>query len=126
MRRVGICEERGSGIDKVIFAAEAYRLPPPDFEETQRHTKATLFAPKKLNEMTKGERIRACYQHACLEWVSNRAVTNTTLRKRLGISDDNYPAASAIIGESLKSRLIKPHDPESRSRRHARYVPFWA
>ena len=29
MRRVGICEERGSGIDKVVFQVELYQLPAP-------------------------------------------------------------------------------------------------
>ena len=32
MRRMNICEERGSGIDKVIFQVELYQLPPPDLE----------------------------------------------------------------------------------------------
>jgi ATP-dependent DNA helicase RecG len=36
MRRVGICEERGSGIDKVIAHVELYQLPPPDFTVTDR------------------------------------------------------------------------------------------
>lgn len=31
MRRLGICEEKGSGVDKVIQAAEGYQLPAPDF-----------------------------------------------------------------------------------------------
>jgi len=30
MRRLGICEEKGSGIDKVIFYNEMYQLPAPD------------------------------------------------------------------------------------------------
>ena len=31
MRRINICEERGSGIDKVIHAVEIFQLPPPSF-----------------------------------------------------------------------------------------------
>jgi ATP-dependent DNA helicase RecG len=31
MRRMGICEEKSSGIDKVIHAVEGYQLPAPDF-----------------------------------------------------------------------------------------------
>ncbi len=31
MRRLNICEERGSGIDKVINWIEVFQLPPPDF-----------------------------------------------------------------------------------------------
>src|SRR5437867_12920497 len=29
MRRIGICEERGSGWDKVVFQTELYQLPAP-------------------------------------------------------------------------------------------------
>ena len=36
MRRMGICEEKSSGIDKVIHAAEVYQLPAPDFRAGYR------------------------------------------------------------------------------------------
>jgi predicted HTH transcriptional regulator len=126
MRRISICEERGSGIDKVVFQVELFQLPPPDFAVTGDHTRATLFAYKKLAEMDRTERIRACYQHACLCWVSNQLMTNATLRRRFAITDDNYPMASRIIGDTIEVGLIRPFDPENRSRKHARYLPFWA
>ncbi len=126
MRRINICEERGSGIDKVIFAVEFYQLPAPDFIVSRQHTKAVLYAQKKLAEMDKGSRIRACYQHACLRYVSNDFMTNTTLRKRLSISSKNYPMASRIIADTLEADLIKKHDPESTSKKLSKYVPFWA
>jgi ATP-dependent DNA helicase RecG len=31
MRRLRICEEKGSGIDKVLQTVEVYQLPAPDF-----------------------------------------------------------------------------------------------
>ncbi|TWT45361.1 Divergent AAA domain protein [Phycisphaerae bacterium RAS1] len=125
MRRINVCEERGSGIDKVIAQVELFQLPPPDFSVVGDHTRAVLFAYKKLAQMDKLERIRACYQHACLCWVSNQNMTNATLRKRFAISDENYPAASRIIADAVEAGLIKPFDPDNRSRKHARYVPFW-
>ena len=125
MRRINICEERGSGIDKVIFQVELFQLPPPDFAVVGQHTKAVLFAYKKIAGMDKQERIRACYQHACLCWVSIQRMTNATLRKRFAISDENYPIASRIIADTIDAGLIKPFDPGSKSRKHARYVPFW-
>lgn len=51
MRRLNICEERGSGIDKVIFQVEMFQLPAPDFQVTSNHTKAILYAPKDLAGM---------------------------------------------------------------------------
>jgi predicted HTH transcriptional regulator len=126
MRRVNICEERGSGIDKVIFQVEVFQLPPPDFIESEQHTRAILFAHKKFTEMDKYDRIRACYQHACLRYVSNERMTNSSLRERFGIDDKNYATASRIIAETIEAELIRRSDPESKSKKHAKYVPFWA
>jgi len=126
MRRLNICEERGSGIDKVISLIELFQLPAPEFLATQKHTKAFLFAPQSMAQMDAKDRIRACYQHACLQWVSNRQMTNSSLRKRFGIEDRNYPMASRILSDTLKSGLIRPFDAESTSKKQAKYVPFWA
>jgi predicted HTH transcriptional regulator len=127
MRRLGICEERGSGIDKVIASIEMFQLPPPDFRTDQTHTRVVLFAHRGLGRMDRDERIRACYQHACLNWVTGgKATTNETLRKRFSIEDRNYPVASRIIAETIKAKLLKPQDPENKSRKHAKYLPFWA
>ena len=70
--------------------------------------------------------IRACYQHACLRYVSNDQMTNTSLRKRFSIEDKNYSVASRIIADTMNAALVKPHEPENASRKHAKYVPFWA
>jgi len=126
MRRFNICEERGSGIDRVVGLAEAFQLPAPEFIVTQEHTIAILYAPRSLTEMTREDRIRATYQHACLQWVAKTQLTNASLRQRFGISDGNSAMASRIIGETVNASLIKLHDPENTSRRHARYVPYWA
>lgn len=126
MRRLGICEERGSGIDKVIFHIEAFQLPPPDFRTDTTHTRVVLFAHQDLVSMDKLDRVRACYQHCCLLYVSNQLMTNSTLRKRFQIAEADYPVASRIIRDAIAAGLIRPDDPESKSRKHARYVPFWA
>ena len=126
MRRIHVCEERGSGIDKVIDAVEVFQLPAPDFSVTHQHTRAVLYAYKKLNDMSRADRIRACYQHAGLQYVSNNQMTNASLRRRFSIKDENYSIASRIIAEALAAGVIKPYDPDNRSRKHARYVPFWA
>jgi predicted HTH transcriptional regulator len=126
MRRLNICEERGSGIDKVIFQVELFQLPGPDFLVTESHTKVVLYAYKKLSRMDKNDKIRACYQHACLRYVSNEQMTNTSLRERFKIEEKNYAVASRVIADTIKAKLVKPYDPESKSRKHARYVPFWA
>jgi predicted HTH transcriptional regulator len=60
MRRFRICEERGSGIDKVVSQVELYQLPAPLFEAPEGFTRTTLFAHKALSAMDKAERVRAC------------------------------------------------------------------
>lgn len=119
MRRMNVCEERGSGIDKVIFHVEMFQLLAPDFRVAGDSTVAILYGPRKFSQMTRVERVRACYQHACLLYVSGKRMSNASLRKRLGIKDSNYPLASRIIKETIGAQLIKPHG------EGATYVPFW-
>jgi predicted HTH transcriptional regulator len=126
MRRINICEERGSGIDKVVSAVETFQLPPPDFRISHDNTIAVLYADRPLSQMTNEERIRACYQHACLQYVSNDRMTNSSLRKRFAIDERNYSIASRIIADTIKAKMIKLFDPESSSKKHASYVPIWA
>lgn len=125
MRRLNICEERGSGIDKVIFECEYYQLPAPKIIEGDDYTRVTLFAHKTLRQMDKEDKIRACYLHASLKYVSGEYMTNQSLRQRFGINEKNYSMASRIIAEGIKSGLIKDYDPESNSKKHAKYIPFW-
>lgn len=126
MRRIGICEEKGSGIDKVIFNVELYQLPAPDFETMEKHTRVKLFAFAELNQMDKNDKIRACYQHACLRYVSNEKMTNQSLRDRFKIEEKNSAIASRIIRDTIEAKLIKEDDPDSNSRKYAKYLPYWA
>jgi ATP-dependent DNA helicase RecG len=75
--------------------------------------------------MDKEDKIRACYQHACLRYVSNDFMTNTTLRERFKIHQKNYSIASRIISDTIEAKLIKRDDPESTSKRDAKYIPYW-
>jgi len=126
LRRIGICEERGSGIDKVVFQTELYQLPAPLFEAGGKHTKAILFAHKPFVEMSKDDRIRACYLHSCLQYVQRKYMTNSTLRQRFGISDENRAQASRIIKVAVQAGVIRQNNPDGESRKDTKYVPFWA
>lgn len=125
MRRMRICEERGSGIDKVVQAAEESLLPAPDFQIVTDHLRVVIYALRSFTDMTKEERLRATYQHASLQWVSNQRMTNASLRKRFGISEANLAMVSRVISEALEAGLIKPFDPTSKSRKLSQYIPFW-
>jgi predicted HTH transcriptional regulator len=125
MRRFRICEERGSGIDKVVFEVELYQLPAPLFETPQGFTRSVLFAHKPLSDMSKADRIRACYLHACLRCVTRQPMTNSSVRERFGISGKNASAASRLLNEAVAAGLIVIEDPEVGSRART-YLPYWA
>lgn len=126
MRRLRICEEKGSGIDKVIHAVEIYQLPAPDFRIADHRTTAILFAHKAFEEMGGDERVRAAYQHCCLRYVMNERMTNQSLRERFKLSEAKAETISRVIRDAVNAGRIKPDDPANRSKRYARYVPFWA
>lgn len=125
MRRLGICEERGSGIDKVIASIELFQLPAPEFRATERSTVATLYAPKPFSEMGRDDRIRACYQHAGLMFITNQKMSNSSLRNRFGIKEESYTLASRIIKETIECGLIK-QTIVNQSKKSSTYIPFWA
>ena len=125
MRRLKICEERGSGIDRAITQCEIHQLPAPDFQKGDLFTRVTMIAPQPMGKMTKEDKVRACYQHCCLQYLSGNKMTNESFRGRLNISDKNYSIASRIISETVARKLIKP-DESSRSRKYAQYLPEWA
>jgi len=121
MRRIG-CEERGSGVDKVVFETGYYQLPPPLFATNVEHTRALLFAHREFREMDRADRIRACYLHACLRYVQRDVMTNTTLRERFGIEEKNSSMASRIIRDAVEAGLVVPLD-ENAGRKYMKYVP---
>ena len=126
MRRLNICEERGSGVDKAVFQCEFYQLPAPEFIVGDNYTRSILYAPKTLRQMDKKGKVRACYLHACLKCVSGEFMTNQSLRKRFGVAEQNYATVSRIISDTKQEGLVKDFDPSNKSRTYAKYLPFWA
>lgn len=125
MRRMGFCEEKGSGMDKALAAIEQYQLPPIKYRVSDTRTTIILSAYKGWNNTMKEERIQACYQHACLKYISGEMLTNKSFRERMGVDDNNHTAISGIIKETLKQGLIKIGTPEGTNRRDIAYIPKW-
>lgn len=120
MRQIGVCEELGTGVDRALAEIALYQLPAPKFEKFEDSTRITLYDRRPLKDMTIDDRVRACFQHCALRYVENGRMTNASLRERLGIDETNYPAATAIINETIKRGLVKGSD------KSKEYVPFWA
>lgn len=125
MRRFRICEERGSGIDKVVLQVELFQLPAPLFESPEGFTRTVLFAHKPLSAMDKADRVRACYLHACLCYVTRKEMTNTTLRARFGVEEHNRATVSRLIREAVEAGVIVAADPDA-APKLMRYLPYWA
>jgi ATP-dependent DNA helicase RecG len=125
-RRYKICEERGSGLLKAGVEVELYGLPPIRFDAGPNHFKVTLFTPRTFVKMSPRERLDACYQHAVLKHFSGAVMTNTTLRERLKMPEKQRSMVSLLIQEAMDHQLIRPADPENKSKKFAGYVPIWA
>ncbi|MDR2063520.1 MAG: putative DNA binding domain-containing protein [Candidatus Nomurabacteria bacterium] len=123
MARMNICEERGSGVDKVVLQCELHQLPAPMFTVEKDFMKVTLFPKRTLREMSREDKVRATYYHAVIKYLSDGYMTNSSLRERFGIPERNYPTASKIIKLALDAGVIKNKDSGSSDKK---YVPFWA
>jgi ATP-dependent DNA helicase RecG len=126
MRRMGVCEEKSSGIDRVVHAAELFQLPAPDFRAGHRRTLVTIYGPKDFDDMDRSDRIRACYQHAALKLVMSERMTNQSLRDRFHLPESKSAIISQIIAATIEEGLIKADERVGTSRKYARYLPFWA
>lgn len=127
MRRFGICEEKSSGIDRVIESAEMLQLPAPDFQSSLNRTSVVIYGPRSFKKMDRNDRIRACYQHCALQCVLRKQMTNQSLRERFGLSEGSSNTVSQIISATIEQGMIKldPNMPTT-SRKYARYLPSWA
>jgi ATP-dependent DNA helicase RecG len=124
-RRYRICEERGTGFQKVVTSIELFGLPPVAFEQGENYFRVTLYSPRKFSEMSSTERIEACYQHAVLKYLSSSAMTNTSLRERLKMHEKQRTQVSNLIAEAVAAGRIKRKDPSTGSK-FAEYFPYWA
>ena len=125
MFTLGICERRGSGIDRAIAAIEKMNLPPVKFTKSEQHTRVFMYPQKSLKEMTKQEKISACYQHACLMYEDGDKINNQSVRERFELSKNDSSIASRIISDTLEAGLIKSADNETASKKYMSYIPFY-
>ena len=125
MRRLGLCEARGSGVDRALDAIEDAALPPPLFQSVESSTVVTVYGERTFAAMAKEERVRACYQHASLKFENGSMMSNASLRSRFGLTDRQYPQVSTVIRETIDIGLVRPMD-EDQAKRTARYLSWWA
>jgi len=123
MRRMGMCEESGSGLDKVFLEMEFHQLPAPLLKVNKTSMQVVLYGPKTFAQMNGEERVRACYFHAVLKFLAGECMKNKTLCQRFGIDVKNAAQASAVLKKAMEDGFIKYVDKD-----HPRvgYHPKWA
>lgn len=124
-RRFRICEERGTGFQKVVTAIELFGLPPLVLAPQENAFRVTIGAPRKFADMSASERIEACYQHAVLQYLSSKTLTNTTLRQRFHLHEKTRNQVTNLISDAVDAGRIRRKDMGS-GKKFAEYVPYWA
>ncbi|MBP3570271.1 MAG: putative DNA binding domain-containing protein [Lachnospiraceae bacterium] len=125
LRIIKVCEERGSGFDRIEEGMRDLLIPAPKVENGEDYARIKLYWYKNLNEWSKEERIRTCYIATCYCYVNDIPVTNATLRERFGVEEKNKSIVSRLIKETVDTGLIKLYDKDA-APKFRRYVPYWS
>ncbi len=125
MRRLRICEELGTGWDKMVVACELSQLPAPRIDLYQENTKVTMFSEIPFTSLSPEEKLWSCYLHSCIKHVQGEHLTNKSLRERFGVKESSSASISRLIKEAVDKEMIKPLDPET-APRYMKYLPWWA
>ncbi len=124
MRRLRMCEELGTGWDKMVTSCELQQLPTPRIDIYEENTKVTLFSKVDFFDLSSQDKIWACYMHACIQYIQGEFLTNSSLRKRFGLEEKSSASVSRLIKESCEKEIIKKL--EETAPRHTKYIPWWA
>ena len=125
MKRLYICETRGSGIPRTVGDIEEWQLPAPTFVNQENGFKATLYAYKSFDNLNMEEKLHACEQHVAFMYTKNSFANNETLRKRFGLGEKKANVISKLVRLAKDKNLIKDFDPSSSSKKYIKYIPIW-
>lgn len=125
MRRLGMCEELGTGWDKIVITCELFQLPAPKIDLFEDSTRVILFSEIPFSNISMEDKLWACYLHACIKHVQGEQLTNGSLRERFGLKDSASGTISRLIKEAVALQIVKPLDPTT-APRYMKYIPIWA
>ena len=124
MRRLRMCEELGTGWDKIIISCEMQQLPAPQINIYEENTKVTLFSKIDFFDLPQKEKLWACYMHACIKYIQGEFLTNSSLRERFGLEEKSSASISRLIKDACEKGMIKKL--EDTAPKHTKYIPIWA
>ena len=125
MRRLRMCEELGTGWDKIAISCEMLQLPAPKIELYEDSTRVILYSEIAFSSIPIEDKLWACYLHACIKHVQGEQLTNSSLRDRFGVKESSSGSISRLIKEAVELKLIRPLDPTT-APRYMKYIPAWA
>lgn len=125
MRNLKMCEELGSGWDRIVISCEIDLLPAPKLNVYAESTKVTIYSQQNFSNITSEDKLWSCYLHACVRQVNGETITNTSLRERFGLDTKSSASISRLIKEAVLKELIKPLD-KTTAPKHMKYIPIWA
>lgn len=124
MRRLRMCEELGTGWDKIVISCEVQQLPAPHIRIYEENTKVTLFSKKDFFDLSPDDKLWSCYMHACIKYIQSEFLTNSSLRERFGLEACSSASISRLIKDACEKKYIKKL--EDTAPKHTKYVPIWA
>lgn len=124
MRRLRMCEELGTGWDKIVISCELQQLPTPHIRIYEENTKVTLYSKRDFFDLSLDDKLWACYMHACIKYIQGEVLTNGSLRERFGLEDSSSASISRLIKDACERGYIKKL--QDTAPKHTKYVPAWA
>lgn len=125
MHRMKMCEELGSGWDRMVTDSESMFLPAPAINIYEENTKVTLRTKIDFANMSVDDRMWSCYLHACVQYLQDSSLTNLSLRERFNMPETSAASISRLIKAAVEEGLIKLLDSKA-SPKYRKYVPWWA
>ena len=123
MRRLKMCEELGTGWDKIVISCELQQLPTPHIDIYEENTKVSLFVKVDFFDLSPQDKLWACYMHSCIKYIQGEFLTNSSLRDRFGLEEKSSASISRLIKEACEKKYIKKL--EETAPRHTKYIPAW-
>lgn len=121
MREIGVCEELGSGVDRIVEISEQENRFTPKYLTNNENVNVKLFKEKSFSQMTDEDKINILYYHCCYKYSCEDYMNNASLRARFLLDDSktSIDKISRLINKVKKLSLIKQGPAKT-------YIPFWA
>ena len=125
-RRMGLCEQLGSGWDRIVSLCEGEYLPTPKAQVYESSTVVTMFERIPFEDMAPADRLWACYMHTCRMHMQGLEMTNQTLRERFGMEGKNATVAISRLIRAARDKGLIKNSESGNGPKNQGYIPYWA